>query len=521
MKQTKGKFSLKDLVIFVLILSISSISTHVQATNKKKKQYEANWESIRSGYKCPEWYKDAKFGIFVIWGAFSVPATSNEKYGQNMYTKRILPFNGMDLGTYHEENYGKPSEFGYKDFFPMFKMERYDPDAWADLFKRSGAKYVVPMADYHDAYAMYASKLTRWNVKDVGPKKDIMRMLEQAVRAKDMKFGISSHLAESRIWYPKIKGCDTSNPEFQDLYWRAPKDPKKPVDQEFLDRWWGRTTEAIDMYKPDVLWFDYGIDHEGFRPIHAPILAYYYNKGEEWGKEVVFNGKNMNKVSHVNGKFIHDRSEKSFPEDLIVLDLERGRMTEIQKEPWQTDTSVGQHSWGYIKNEHYKTSAYLIDELIDIVSKNGNLLLAIGPKSDGTIDPQSTKILEDMGMWLERHGEAIFGTRPWKIYGEGPTKVAGGNHSEHNNVPNVAEDIRFTTKGDKLYAISLAWPVSGTFMIKSLAKGNEFESREIATVEFLSGGRVEWEQTKYGLYIKTLDGKPCEDAYAFRIRFKN
>ena len=492
------------------------------AKNKKEKQqYDANWESIRSGYKHAEWFQDAKFGIFVIWGVYSVPAIGNEWYSQHMYSDRTLLASGINTFKYHKETYGDQSEFGYKDFIPMFKMENYDADAWADLFVRSGAKYVVPVADFCDGFAMHKSKTTPWNVVDMGPKKDVMRMLEKSVRARNLKFGVSSHFALNRYFYPKDKKFDTMNPEYVDLYWRNSKDPKNPVDQETLDRWWNRTTEVIDEYEPDLLYFDFGIDHEGFEPVRAPMLAYYYNKGLEWEKDLVFNGKNMNKISHVNGVFKHDRSVKSFPEDLIILDLERGRMAEIQENPWQTDTSVGIQSWSYIINERYKSSSYLIDELIDIVSKNGNLLLAIGPKADGTIDPQSTKILEAMGLWLERNGEAIFGTRPWKIHGEGPTKVAAGNHSEHNNVENVAEDIRFTTKGERLYAISLAWPESGTFMIKSLAKGNEFESREIDTVEFISGGKVEWEQTKHGLYIKTLDGKPCEAAYAFRIRFKN
>ena len=276
------------------------------------------------------------------------------------------------------------------------------------------------------------------------------------------------------------------------------------------------------MYQPDLIWFDFGLDKPGFEPVHAPILAYYYNKGLDWGKEVVFQGKNMNKTTRVDGKFIHDRSVKSFPEDLIVLDIERGRMSEISTLPWQTDTSVGKVSWGYVTNEQYKSSEYLIDELVDIVSKNGCLLLAIGPKADGTIDPNSTEILEDIGAWLALNGEAIYETRPWKIFGEGPTKVSAGNHSEHENVENVAEDIRFTQKNGVLYATALAWPKDGVFRIKSLAKENPLESRKIKSVFFTSSGRpAQWKQTPDALQIKVIEKQPCEAAYVFRIRFQD
>lgn len=281
----------------------------VLSTQAEEFRYEPDWGSIRSHYKCPEWFRDAKFGIFVIWGAFSVPEVSSEKYGKGIYQESWTR-GGVNPWSYHREHYGDPSEFGYKDLFPLFKMEKYDPVAWASLFKEAGARYVVPMADYHDAYAMYASKLTRWNVVEIGPKKDIMRMLEQAVRAEGMKFGVSSHLALSRGYYPKRDpDWDVNDPQYQDLYWKPIEKGSKP-SQEFLDQWWARTTEAIDMYEPDLLWFDFGLDKPGFESVHAPILAYYYNKGLEWGKEVVFQGKNMNKTKRVDGKFVQDHSVK-------------------------------------------------------------------------------------------------------------------------------------------------------------------------------------------------------------------
>ena len=489
---------MKKLILAVLVVATGAFAGDFR--------YEADWDSIRSRYEVPEWFRDAKFGIFLHWGPYAVPAFMSEKYPPGMYDPGWNK-GGMNAYRHHREKYGDPSEFGYKDFIPMFKAEKYDAEAWAKLFKQAGARYVVPVAEHHDGFAMYASKHTRWNAADMGPKKDVMRMLADACRAEGMKFGVSSHFALNRIYYrttdPK---WDTNDPQYADLYW-YPRDKNSKPDQEFLDLWWNRTTDIIDQYEPDLVWFDYGLDKPGWEPVHKKILAYYYNKGLEWGKGVVFQDKNM--------------KYHCFPEDLIVLDIERGRMSDIYKYPWQTDTSVGKISWGYIENEEYKTADYLLDELIDIVSKNGCLLLNIGPKADGTIPDEAKEILVAMGGWLAINGEALYGTRPWKVYGEGPTKVSKGHHSEKHNKDAMAEDIRFTTKGGFLYATALGWPEDGTFAVKSLAKGNPYESRMIKSVEFVSGkNKLDWKQTRKALELKVEGGKPCEAAYVFKVEFK-
>ena len=486
-----------------------------EASGEESFRYEADWDSIRSHYKCPEWFRDAKFGIFVFWGPASVPQVGNDKYGAWMYTKDYAPA-GVKVREYHAAHFGHQSEFGYKDFFPRFKMEKFDPKAWVSLFKESGARYIVPVAEMHDGYAMYASKHTRWNVVDVGPERDVMRLLVDEARRHDLKVGLSSHYALNREFYPKWDpSFDTNDPEFYDLYGKPVKNEDPPT-QEFLDHWWDRTTDIVDQYEPDILWFDFGLDKPGFEPVHKKILAYYYNKGLEWDKEVVFQDKNMR--------------YESFPEDLIVLDLERGRMTGLHPLPWQTDTAVGKISWTYIINENYKTSDFLIDQLVDVVSKNGCLLLSVGPKADGTIGENETAILKDFGRWLELNGEAVFETRPWKRYGEGPSTFGDkltqdfkrAHHTETSDVASVAEDIRFTVKDDVLYAISLGWPDDGSFRIKSLRKGNPDEPRAVASVEFLSGsGAIKWKQTDESLVIETDGKKPCEAAYAFRIRFED
>ncbi|QEG24317.1 alpha-L-fucosidase [Mariniblastus fucicola] len=506
---TLETISRRQLLLIALCFGLLAGHAHAQ----DEFRFEADWDSIRSRYECPEWFRDAKFGIFVFWGPASVPQVGNDKYGRWMYGQKRYVTKGVDCRAYHESHFGHQSKFGYKDFFPHFKMEKFDPKSWVSLFEDSGAKYIVPVAEMHDGYAMYASKHTRWNVVDVGPKRDVMRLLVDEARKKDLKVGLSSHFAWNREFYPKWDPTfDTNDPEFQDLYGK-PVDPKDPPTQEFLDHWWDRTTDIVDKYQPDILWFDFGLDKPGFEPVHKKIMAYYYNKGLEWNKPVVFQDKNM-------------RME-SFPEDLMVLDIERGRRSEASEHPWQTDTAVGKISWTWIINENYKSSDFLIDELVDIVSKNGNLLLSIGPKPDGTIGDREAAILRDFGAWLKLNGEAIYGTRPWKTYGEGPAKFAEGetrfknkHHTEYTDVESVTADIRFTAKGDVLYATSLAWPEDNTFRIKSLCIGNPYESRAVASVDFLSGtNKIEWKQTKEALVIETEGEKPCEAAYSFRIRF--
>ncbi len=500
------------VLLFLLFFSRHSAQINtsgvrkIQSVDSQNKRYNPNWESIRGQYKIPNWFRDAKFGIFIHWGPYAVPAKGSEKYPKYMYYENHIKKDGFNNYEHHQKTYGNHKEFGYKDFIPMFKAERFNAKKWAKLFKKSGARYVVPVAEHHDAFAMYNSKFTKWNSVNMGPKRDILGELSKAVRNRGMKFGVSSHLANWRNYYWKKPKYDNSNPEYADLYWKPVKNKPKP-SQGFLDLWWNRTTDIIDQYQPDVLWFDFGLDKPGFESVHPKILSYYYNKGEEWNKGVVFQNKNM--------------KNESFPEDLIVLDIERGRMDNIFKYPWQTDTSVGYKSWGYIDDEDYKTSNYLIDELIDIVSKNGCLLLNIGPKADGTIPEESQKILTEIGAWLKVNGEAIYDTRPWKIYGEGPTQVNKGHHSEKKNKLSTAEDVRFTQREGILYATVLDWSKNNEFIIKTLSKGSTIENRAIKTVEFISGNNnINWVQTNEALVINTKGKKPCKAAYVFKIEFE-
>lgn len=473
-------------------------------------KYEANWESI-SQYQIPDWFADAKFGIFIHWGAYSVPAYGSEWYPRRMYEEGVVrngkgeikPKAKDEVFQYHKATYGEPSSFGYKDFIPMFKGENFDANQWLDLFVEAGAKYVIPVAEHHDGFAMYNSSYTRWNSVEMGPKRDILGELSEATKSHGLKFGASSHFAFNWNYYTRKPGWDTDDPQYADLYSR-PHKQYEACDEEFLELWWNRTTDIIDKYEPDVLWFDFYIDRPEFMPYHPKLAAYYYNKGLDWKKDVVLQTKNF----HM----------ESFPAGSNVLDIERGKLADIRKYPWQTDTSVGKNSWGYVTNWISKSAVTLIHDLIDIVSKNGCMLLNVGPKADGTIPQDQADVLLEMGDWLAVNGEAIYETRPWELFGEGPTEVKKGHHSEKNNEAFTAQDFRFTQKEGVLYAIMLGWPENGKAVITSLAEGNQHLNQSIKEVSLLGhAGTLATAITAEGLVVN-LPAEPVgQHAYTLKI----
>ena len=483
-----------------------------QPQESKTTPYEANWESIGQ-YQIPDWFSDAKFGIFIHWGVYSVPAYGSEWYPRRMYESEVVrnargevQHSNTEIHQYHLAKYGDPAEFGYKDFIPMFRAEKFDAGQWLDLFQQAGARYIIPVAEHHDGFAMYASTHTRWNSLNMGPKRDILRELAEATRQRGLKFGASSHFAFNWNYYTRKPGWDTEDPAYADLYSRS-HPQYESCDEQFIAHWWDRTTEIIDQYQPDVLWFDFYIDNPEFVPWHPKLAAYYYNKGREWDKEVVLQTKNFD--------------FESFPEGTNVLDIERGKLPGIRKFPWQTDTSVGKNSWGYVSNWISKSPTTLIHDLVDIVSKNGCLLLNVGPKADGTIPEDQANVLLEMGKWLEINGEAIYETRPWKTFGEGPTKVEKGHHSEGKNQAFTAQDIRFTQKEGTLYALLLGWPETGMVNIESMAENAGYLKRDVASVEILGGeGSPEWELNPSGLSVRLPPNPPCEHAYVLKIDLK-
>jgi alpha-L-fucosidase len=459
--------------------------------------YHPTWESLET-YQVPKWYRDAKFGIFLHWGVAAVPdfLDRDDWYPRNMYLQNSPAY------KFHLATYGPQSKFGYKDFIPMFRMEKFDPRHWAELFRKAGARFVTPVAEHHDGFALYDSDLTEWDAVKMGPKRDIVGDLAAAVRQQGLRFAASSHRAEH--WWFFNGGMDfdsdVRDPRYAGLY--GPAQPEKaPLTKEYLDDWLARTCEIVDKYRPDLMWFDWWIEQRAFKPYLQKFAAFYYNRGVEWKRGVVINYKN-----------------EAFPERAAVLDLERGQLTGIRPLVWQTDTSVSKNSWFYKKQADYKSVDSLVGDLVDIVSKNGVLLLNIGPRPDGTIAEADQRILLGIGEWLAMNGEAIYDTRPWKIFGEGPTQVVGGSFKDTERKAFSSEDIRFTSKDDSVYAIVLACPADGRITIKSLAKGSKLSNREIQTVRLLgSGASLKWTRDSDGLRIELPASTACSRALAFKI----
>ncbi|QEC78560.1 alpha-L-fucosidase [Mucilaginibacter ginsenosidivorax] len=472
-----------------------------------QERFQADWQSLKK-YQIPEWFRDAKFGIFIHWGVYAVPAYKYEWYPRHMYNQ------GSDEYQHQVATYGPENKFGYKDFIPMFKAEKFDADAWVALFKKAGARYVVPVAEHHDGFAMYKTSLSKWNAAEMGPKRDIIGELAAAVRKSGLIFGLSSHRIEH--WWFMGEGTkfdsDVKDPAYADFYGPAKvydpfskkADNVRPImSPEFMNDWLMRNIELADKYKPQLFWFDWWIEQPELEPYRKSFASYYYNKGLEWDKGVVLNYKN----------------ETAFPEGTAVFDMERGKLAGIHELAWQTDDAIGNQSWGYAEGNTFKTAQYVIANLVDIVSKNGNLLLNIGPRADGTITDEETQVLLGTGQWLSVNGEAIYGTRPWKVYGEGPTVSASGQFGDQK-IPFTSKDIRFTVKGNTLYAITLALPaVNEVVTIKSLgaAAGNG----AVASVELVgSKGRLSWKQSNKALTITNPGSFPAGNAAAFSITFK-
>ena len=502
-------------LLLVLIFLVMGCKDANPGTNPPEStlKYEPSWESLQA-YEVPAWFRDAKFGIFIHWGVYSVPAFGSEWYPRLMYMDSAVwnaEFEIQRVGpsavhAHHVENYGHPGEFGYKDFVPMFKAEKFDANQWMEVFKGAGAKYIVPVAEHHDAFAMYDSKFTRWNAVNMGPKRDVLKELFAAAGKAGLKTGASSHYAFNWAYFNRKPEFDNWNPEYFDLYGHNLQ-KNDHMDEKHLTTWWNRTTDIIDNYHPDILWFDFYWDKEVFRPYHKKLAAYYYNKGLEWNKEVVLQGKNF-------GGF------ESFPEGTFLYDLERGKLADIRKEPWQTDTSIGKNSWGYVSNWITKTPNQLVDDLADIVSKNGCLLLNVGPKADGTLPEDQVEVLMEIGKWLEVNGAAIYGSRPWRIFGEGPTAVATGHHTEGKNKDFTAKDFRFTTNHDKLYAIAMEGPENNALQIKSLANGSEHCQWDITNVKLLGSDLpLEWNHDPEGLSVNLPANHQSDYALTLEIDF--
>ena len=511
---------MKHSVQIAVVVSLLLTGTGVMAEEKLNlpvadAPFKPDMESLKQ-YQCPDWFRDAKLGIWAVWGPEAVPM-QGDWYARHLYEE------GGRHNTWHVGHYGHPSKVGFKDIIPLWKAERWDPAKLMALYRRAGAKYFCMIAMHHDNFDSWDSKHNRWNSLAMGPKRDIAGEWQQAAAKEGLRFGMTEHLAASWWFYGAAKGADKSgpmagvpydgaDPKYADLYWTGNEQAGfhyygTNVPAAFKQTWFDRIKDLVDRYHPDLLYSDSPLPYPD--EVGRQLLAHYYNDNiaQHGGKlEAVYNCK-----QEAQGRWVRD--------------LERGVMEGIHPEPWQTDTCVG--GWYYdekvIEHHGYKTPAQVIHMLCDIVSKNGNLLLNFPPRPDGTLDDDELKLLDAMAAWIAVNGEAIYATRPWKAYGEGPTKLGKGRHGGLNDTGNYKpSDIRFTTKGGFLYAIALGWPApseiegpeDGAFIVRSLPTA----TGKITDVTLLGHpGKLDWRQTDEGLVVKVPAQKPCDLAFALKI----
>jgi alpha-L-fucosidase len=497
--------------------------------------FQPNWESL-SSYRVPDWYRDAKLGIWAHWGPQCQPEMG-DWYAQRMYQEKNAAY------RFHVERYGHPSKVGFKDVIHEWKADKWAPEKLIALYKRAGAKFFTAMANHHDNFDMFNSKYQPWNSVAVGPKKDIVGGWAKAARSAGLRLAVSCHGDRAWSWYQDAQRADTSGPmagvpydgrlskadgqglwweglDPQDLYaqyhpigkynWQQTGEP--PLDKAYIEKVFNRTIDLIDKYQPDLLYFDdtvlpiYPASDIGLR-----IAAYFYNTSI---------ARNRGKLEAViTGKGLNDEQRRA-----LVLDVERGVTQGGETRPWQTDTCIG--SWHYersvFEQHRYKTAGQVIQMLIDIVSKNGNLMLSIPVRGDGTIDEDELKVVEGIAAWMGLNGEGIFGTRPWRVYGEGPSVTSPGPRGQFGGArdvrPYTSDDIRFTVKGDVLYAFAMAWPANGTLTIKSLAQGSADFPRGIARVDLLgTRGPLVFVRDASGLVVNLPAAKPDDPAHTLRI----
>jgi alpha-L-fucosidase len=509
-------------------------------------KYAPNWESL-SQYEVPEWFRDAKFGIWAHWGPQCVEGTGD-------WMARSLYIEGSREYKYHVENYGHPSEFGFKDVLPLFKAENWDPDYLVGFYKKVGAKYFFALGNHHDNFDLWDSKYQEWNSKEIGPKRDILAGWAEACKKHGLKFGVSFHADHAWSWYETSRRYDRTGPKAGVPYdgrmtkadgkgkWWEGKDPQNLYAQnheesygswadgmihrqwawgngvakptvEYVTNFYDRTLDAINRYNPDLIYFDvtvvpfYPISDAGLK-----IAAHFYNHN------LATHPKDFSAVMF--GKILSEEQKQA-----IVWDVERGAPNNIPSQPWQTCSCIGE--WHYrndiYTNNSYKSAATVIKLLVDVVSKNGNLLLSVPLRADGTFDDKEEVILNGIGDWMAINSECIYSTRPWKVFGEGPIAesditINAQGFNEGAYMAATSAEIRFTQTSRNLYAIALGWPQDNTIKIKSLAKDSKLFNKSIGKVELLGYGKVPFTRTDDALIVSIPEDAPHNIAPVLRIK---
>ncbi len=469
-------------------------------------------ESLRE-WEVPEWFRDAKFGIWAHWGPQSA-IEAGDWYARNMYME------GSEQYEYHCEHYGHPSKFGFKDTIPLWKAEKWDPAMLMKMYKDAGAQYFFSMGVHHDNFDMWNSKYQRWNAVNMGPKKDILGLFQKAAKAEGMRFGVSDHLWITYKWFSVSHGHDTTGPLAGVPYDGAdPRNFDLYVDSDEvhteldwnesgIPEWWKRhwymrMKDLVDNYEPDILYIDGDL---AFEEYGLNLVAHLYNLSAK---------KNGGKAQTI----YTSKRQRDAVQGIALLDVERGVVDGIWPRPWQTDTCIG--DWHYKRGIKYKTPKTVIDLLVDIVSRNGNLLLNFPLPASGMLDLEELNVLAGITAWMKVNNEAIHATRPWKIYGLSPVETIKPEEkamfNEEKRKDLTAADVRFTTKGDTLYAFVMGWP-DYQAVIKPLALDTELRVGKIQNVELVGfDGKLEWKQDQNGLTIMTPPKKPSDYAVAFKI----
>jgi alpha-L-fucosidase len=451
---------------------------------------QPTWASLQENYRVPQWFVDAKFGLFMHWGLYSVPAHHNEWYEKHMYAADR---------AWHVAHFGPQDRFGYKDFIPMFTAEKFDADAWAELFRKSGARYVIPTAQHHDEFALWDSAVTPYNAMRMGPHRDLIGELARAVRAHGMKFGVSNHGIENFQFVnpaPELDAqlrrehADLYDPKWADFYHVA--DRSDAACEKFLVDWYARTIELVDKYQPDLLWFDNGVDIRYLDPLKLRVAAYYYNRAREWGKDVSITTK----------KAAYAPSNRNTEQIGSIIDFEKVGVRSpagIRPGVWHVDEPIGA-TWGYTSDMHVSGAGPIIAKLVDTVSKNGNFTLNISPRADGTIPPEQQDTLLGIGRWLDVNGEAIYGSHNWTQFSDDGPKDGPG--------------IRFTVKGSTLYAVVLGAGVGPKLVIHALGTS----AGRVSAVSLLGGpASLAFAQSSDGLAVDLPETLPSSFAYTLRI----